>query len=229
MTAAAIAAITTMAVAMTATTIAALATMAAAMATAVAVVITAMATAVVIAITAMAATTAVATVVGLLLIEELLDFVVRSVAVGIHRALETNGETSKRMIEVNHHVSISNLGHTTKNHLTIGVIQRNIGIDMYKSGIENAIAQELLLIEGHHTLRVILTISLRRTEREVERTVIGMLQNTILEALKHHADTAIECQWFETVCLFNQFCNSVFRCIHLIVHPQEPMIFLVHK
>lgn len=229
MTAAAIAAITTMAVAMTATTIAALATMAAAMATAVAVVITAMATAVVIAITAMAATTAVATVVGLLLIEELLDFVVRSVAVGIHRALETNGETSQRMIEVNHHVSISNLGHTTKNHLTIGVIQRNVGTDVNKSGIENAIAQELLLIEGHHTLRVILTISLRRTEREVERTVIGMLQNTILEALKHHADTAIECQRFEAVGLFNQFGNTVLRCIHLIVHPQEPMIFLVHK
>ena len=210
MTAAAIAAITTMAVAMTATTIAALATMAAAMATAVAVVITAMATAVVIAITAMA--------VGLLLIEELLDFVVGSVAVGQHRTLETNGETSQRMIEVNHHVSISNLGHTTKNHLTIGVIQRNVGTDVNKSGIENAIAQELLLIEGHHTLRVILAISLRRTEREVERTVIGMLQNTILEALKHHADTAIECQWFEAVGLFNQFGNTVLRCIHLIVH-----------
>lgn len=219
MTAAAIAAITTMAVAMTATTIAALATMAAAMATAVAVVITAMATAVVIAITAMAAATAiVAAVVGLLLIEELLDFVVGSVAVGQHRTLETNGETSQRMIEVNHHVSISNLGHTTKNHLTIGVIQRNVGTDVNKSGIENAIAQELLLIEGHHTLRVILAISLRRTEREVERTVIGMLQNTILEALKHHADTAIECQWFEAVGLFNQFGNTVLRCIHLIVH-----------
>ena len=219
MTAAAIAAITTMAVAMTATTIAALATMAAAMATAVAVVITAMATAVVIAITAMAAATAiVAAVVGLLLIEELLDFVVGSVAVGQHRTLETNGETSQRMIEVNHHVSISNLGHTTKNHLTIGVIQRNVGTDVNKSGIENAIAQELLLIEGHHTLRVILAISLRRTEREVERTVIGMLQNTILEALKHHADTAIECQWFEAVGLFNQFGNTVLSCIHLIVH-----------
>ena len=98
MTAAAIAAITTMAVAMTATTIAALATMAAAMATAVAVVITAMATAVVIAITAMAATAAVAAVVGLLLVEELLDFVVCSVAVGQHRTLETNGETSQRMV-----------------------------------------------------------------------------------------------------------------------------------
>ena len=221
MTAAAIAAITTittMAVAMTATTIAALATMAAAMATAVAVVITAMATAVVIAITAMAATTAVAAVVGILFIEELLNFVIGSVAVGQHRTLETNGETSQRMIEVNHHVSISNLGHTTKNHLTIGVIQRNVGTDVNKSGIENAIAQELLLIEGHHTLRVILTISLRRTEREVERTVIGMLQDAILEALKHHADTAIECQRFEAVGLFNQFGNTVLRCIHLIVH-----------
>ena len=99
MTAAAIAAITTMAVAMTATTIAALATMAAAMATAVAVVITAMATAVVIAITAMAAATAtVAAVVGILFIEELLNFVIGSVAVGIHRALEANSETSQRMV-----------------------------------------------------------------------------------------------------------------------------------
>lgn len=100
---------------------------------------------------------------------------------------------------------------------------------MYKSGIENAISQELLLIEGHHTLRVILAISFRRTEREVERAIRGMIQDAILEAVKHHADTAIECQWFEAVSLFNQFCNSVFRCIHLIVHPQEPMIFLVHK
>lgn len=219
MTAAAIAAITTMAVAMTATTIAALATMAAAMATAVAVVITAMATAVVIAITAMAAATAiVAAVVGILFIEELLNFVIGSVAVGQHRTLETNGETSQRMIEVNHHVSISNLGHTTKNHLTIGVIQRNVGIDVNKSGIENAIAQELLLIEGHHTLRVILAISFRRTEREVERAIRGMIQDAILEAFKHHADTAIECQWFEAVGLFNQFRNTVLRCIHLIVH-----------
>lgn len=222
MTAAAIAAITTittMAVAMTATTIAALATMAAAMATAVAVVITAMATAVVIAITAMAAATAiVAAVVGILFIEELLNFVIGSVAVGQHRTLETNGETSQRMVEINHHVSISNLGHTTKNHLTIGVIQRNVGIDVNKSGIENAIVQELLLIEGHHALRVILAISLRRTKREVERTVIGMIQDTILEAFKHHADTAIECQRFEAVGLFNQFGNTVLRCIHLIVH-----------
>lgn len=207
MTAAAITAIVAMAVTMTTAAITAIATMAVAMTAAAITVITAMA----------AATAAVAAVVGLLLIEELLDFVVRSVAVGLHRALETNGETSQRMIEVNHHVSISNLGHTTKNHLTIGVIQRNIGVDMYKSGIENAISQELLLIEGHHTLRVILAISFRRTEREVERAIRGMLQDAILEALKHHAYTAIECQRFEAVGLFNQFGNTVLRCIHLIV------------
>lgn len=200
MTAAAIAAITTMAVAMTTAAITAIATMA-----------VAMTAAALIAITAMAAATAiVAAVVGILFIEELLNFVIGSVAVGQHRTLETNGETSQRMIEVNHHVSISNLGHTTKNHLTICVIQRNVGIDVNKSGIENAIAQELLLIEGHHALRVILAISLRRTKREVERTVIGMIQDTILEAFKHHADTAIECQRFEAVGLFNQFGNTVF-------------------
>ena len=221
MTAAAITTLATMAVAMTAAAIIAITAMAVAM-TATAIIVitamaTAMATAVVIAITAMAATAAVAAVVGLLLVEELLDFVVCSVAVGLHSALEANGETSQRMIEVNHYVSISNPGHTTKNHLTIGVIQRNVGTDVNKSGIENAIAQELLLIEGHHALRVILTISLRRTEREVERTVIGMLQDAILEALKHHAYTAIECQRFEAVGLFNQFGNTVLRCIHLIV------------
>lgn len=208
MTAAAITAIVAMAVTMTTAAITAIATMAVAMTAAALIAITAMA----------AATATVAAVVGILFIEELLNFVIGSVAVGQHRTLETNGETSQRMIEVNHHISISNLGHTTKNHLTIGVIQRNVGTDVNKSGIENAIAQELLLIEGHHTLRVILTISLRRTEREVERTVIGMLQNTILEALKHHADTAIECQRFEAVGLFNQFGNTVLRCIHLIVH-----------
>ena len=99
MTAAAITAHATMAVAMTAAAIIAITAMATAVAVVITAMATAMATAVAIAITAMAAATAaVAAVVGLLLIEELLDFVVCSVAVGLHRALKANGETSQWMV-----------------------------------------------------------------------------------------------------------------------------------
>ena len=82
----------------------------------------------------------------------------------------------------------------TEETVALFVLQRYDSIFVYVLSIESTVRWENILVYVYHVLLVIVAISLRRTEREVEILTLGMLEHLTFKVVQHHAHATIEGQ-----------------------------------
>ena len=162
------------------------------------------------------------------MVQHLLHFFVRSLAVLNNFALKQQVKPCKRMVQVHLHRVFRHINHTTHKAVSVFVLQRNNGIFVDVVVVEVAIDGEYLLVQVDNALVKTFAISLFAFD--VQRKLLALRQvfHTIFKSVEGDAKARNKHKRAVGRRLFDKRFLAVGQRIKLISHGDKLVVFFFH-
>ena len=162
------------------------------------------------------------------MVQHLLHFFVRSLAVFNDFALKQQVKPCKRMVQVHLHRVFRHIKHTTHKAVSVFVLQRNNGIFVDVVMVEMAIDGEYLLVQVDNALVKTFAISLFAFN--VQRKLLALRQvfHTIFKSIEGDAKARNKHKGAVGRSLFDKRFLAVGQRIKLVSHGDKLVVFFFH-
>ena len=162
------------------------------------------------------------------MVQHLLHFLVRSLAVLNYFTLKQQVKPCKRVVQVHLHRVFRHINHTTRKAVSVFVLQRNNGIFVDVVVIEVAINGEYLLVQVENTLLNTLAISLFAFN--VQRKLLALRQvfHTVFKSVEGDAKARNKHKRAVGRSLFDKRFLAVGQRIKLVSHGDKLVVFFFH-
>ena len=162
------------------------------------------------------------------MVQHLLHFLVRSLAVLNYFTLKQQVKPCKRMVQVHLHRVFRHINHTTRKAVSVFVLQRNNGIFVDIVVVEVSIDGEYLLVQVDNALLNTLAISLFAFDVQRELLALRQVFHTIFKSVESDAKARNKHKGTVGRSLFDKCFLAVGQRIKLISHGDKLVVFFFH-